>query len=206
MLAACGNDATNDSVLEAAPSESQMEEATTSEVESPAAELVTIEPKFDLDAGTVTLNNGVSMPILGIGTFALSDSEAEESVYWALRDGCRLIDTARIYGDEAGVGRGIRCAIEVQTDSSNSAAEILRRGPDRTGDSRKHIKHKSAGGEGLLLTACGFQKWSGFSAVCGIIVVKRKITADLAVIFLEMVDPKGFEPSTSRMRTERSPN
>lgn len=112
MLAACGNGITNDSVLETAPSESQMEEATSSEVESPAAELVTIEPKFDLDAGTVTLNNGVSMPILGIGTFALSDSEAEESVYWALRDGYRLIDTARIYGDEAGVGRGIRRAID----------------------------------------------------------------------------------------------
>ena len=112
MLAACGNGITNDSVLETAPSESQMEETTTSGVESPAAELVTIEPKFDLDAGTVTLNNGVSMPILGIGTFALSDSEAEESVYWALRDGYRLIDTARIYGDEAGVGRGIRRAID----------------------------------------------------------------------------------------------
>lgn len=40
--------------------------------------------------------------------------------------------------------------------------------------------------------------------VCGIIVVKRKITANLAVIFLEMVDLNGIEPSTSRMRTERS--
>lgn len=112
MLAACGNDITNDSALEAAPAESQIAETTTSETEPPAAELVPIEPEFDLDAGTVTLNNGVSMPILGIGTFALSDSEAEESVYWALRDGYRLIDTARIYGDEAGVGRGIRQAIE----------------------------------------------------------------------------------------------
>ena len=112
MLAACGNDVTNDSVLEAAPSESQIAETTTSETEPPAAELVPVEPEFDLDAGTVTLNNGVSMPILGIGTFALSDSEAEESVYWALRDGYRLIDTARIYGDEAGVGRAIRRAID----------------------------------------------------------------------------------------------
>ena len=112
MLAACGNDVTNDSALEAAPSESQIEETITSETEPPAAELISIEPKFDLDAGTVTLNNGVSMPILGIGTFALSDSEAEESVYWALRDGYRLIDTARIYGDEAGVGRGIHRAID----------------------------------------------------------------------------------------------
>ena len=112
MLAACGNDITNDSVLETAPPESQMEETTTSEAEPPTAELISTEPEFDLDAGTVTLNNGVSMPILGIGTFALSDSEAEESVYWALRDGYRLIDTARIYGDEAGVGRAIRRAID----------------------------------------------------------------------------------------------
>ena len=112
MLAACGNDITNDSVLEAAPPESQMEETTTSEAEPPTAELISTEPEFDLDAGTVMLNNGVSMPILGIGTFSLSDSEAEESVYWALRDGYRLIDTARIYGDEAGVGRGIRRAID----------------------------------------------------------------------------------------------
>lgn len=67
---------------------------------------------FDLENGIVQLNNGIEMPILGIGTFALSDSEAEESVYWALKDGYRLIDTARIYGDEPGVGRAIRRAID----------------------------------------------------------------------------------------------
>lgn len=69
-------------------------------------------PEFDLQKGTVTLNNGIEMPILGIGTFSLSDSDAEESVYWALQDGFRLIDTARIYGNEAGEGRAIRRAIE----------------------------------------------------------------------------------------------
>lgn len=67
---------------------------------------------FDLEAGTVLLNNGVTMPILGIGTYRLSDQQAEDSVYWALRDGYRLIDTARIYGNEAGVGRGIQRAID----------------------------------------------------------------------------------------------
>ena len=67
---------------------------------------------FDLEQGTVLLNNGIEMPVLGIGTFRLSDEEAENSVYWALRDGYRLIDTARIYGNEEGVGRGIRRAIE----------------------------------------------------------------------------------------------
>lgn len=68
--------------------------------------------KFDLEAGTVLLNNGVTMPILGIGCFRLSNEQTENSVYWALRDGYRLIDTARIYGNEEGVGRGIQRAID----------------------------------------------------------------------------------------------
>ena len=58
------------------------------------------------------LNNGIEMPILGIGTYTLSNQQAENSVYWALRDGYRLIDTARIYGNEEGVGRGIQKAID----------------------------------------------------------------------------------------------
>ena len=67
---------------------------------------------FDLENGTVLLNNGIEMPILGIGTFSLSNPQASDSVYWALRDGYRLIDTAMIYGDEEGVGEGIRRAID----------------------------------------------------------------------------------------------
>ena len=64
-------------------------------------------PPFDLSARTVTLNNGVAMPVLGIGTYILSSAQAEESVYAALMAGTRLVDTARIYGNEEGVGRGI---------------------------------------------------------------------------------------------------
>ena len=67
---------------------------------------------FDLKKGTVKLNSGYEMPILGLGTFALSDSEAENSTYWALKAGFRLIDTARIYGNEAAVGRGLKRAID----------------------------------------------------------------------------------------------
>lgn len=69
-------------------------------------------PQFDLERGTVTLNSGREMPILGIGTYRLSSEQAEDSVYWALKAGFRLIDTARIYGNEDGVGRGIRRAID----------------------------------------------------------------------------------------------
>ena len=69
-------------------------------------------PTFDFDRRTVTLNSGYEMPMLGLGMFALSDSEAENSTYWALKAGFRLIDTARIYGNEAAVGRGLRRAID----------------------------------------------------------------------------------------------
>ena len=69
-------------------------------------------PAFDLKKGTVKLNSGHEMPVLGIGTFQLSNSQAENFVYWALKAGMRLIDTARIYGNEDGVGRGIRRAIK----------------------------------------------------------------------------------------------
>ena len=41
-----------------------------------------------------TLNNGLKMPMAGIGTFLLSPDEAEASVGSALAGGCRLIDTA----------------------------------------------------------------------------------------------------------------
>ena len=69
-------------------------------------------PAFDFDSKTVTLNNGYEMPILGLGMFSLSDSQAENSTYWALKAGFRLIDTAHIYGNEAAVGRGLQRAID----------------------------------------------------------------------------------------------
>lgn len=66
---------------------------------------------FNFETKTVKLNSGYEMPIIGIGTYLLSISQAEESVYHALKCGMRLIDTADIYGNEAGVGRGIRRAM-----------------------------------------------------------------------------------------------
>ena len=55
-----------------------------------------------------TLNNGVKMPMAGIGTFMLSPDEAEHSVLSALQDGYRLIDTANAYVNEKAVGRAIK--------------------------------------------------------------------------------------------------
>lgn len=56
----------------------------------------------------VKLNNGVEMPVAGIGTFLLSPDEAEASVVSALQDGYRLIDTANAYVNEKAVGRAMK--------------------------------------------------------------------------------------------------
>ena len=58
---------------------------------------------------TVTLNNGVEMPILGFGVFQITDlDECERSVADALETGYRLIDTAAAYGNEEAVGNAIK--------------------------------------------------------------------------------------------------
>ena len=54
------------------------------------------------------LNNGIEMPMAGIGTFMMSPADAEAAVESALRSGVRLIDTANGYMNESGTGRGIK--------------------------------------------------------------------------------------------------
>lgn len=56
----------------------------------------------------VTLNNGVKMPMVGIGTFLMSPEEAESSALSALQCGYRLIDTANAYLNEKAVGRAMK--------------------------------------------------------------------------------------------------
>lgn len=56
----------------------------------------------------VVLNNGVSMPMVGLGVYQSSPAETAYAVAEALRVGYRLIDTAAVYGNEAEVGQGIR--------------------------------------------------------------------------------------------------
>lgn len=60
---------------------------------------------------TIRLNNGLEMPRLGLGVFQAGPGpEVEDAVRWALEAGYRLIDTASVYGNEAGVGRAIRAS------------------------------------------------------------------------------------------------
>ena len=59
-------------------------------------------------ATTIELNNRVAMPMIGLGTYPLDDRQVAETVVVATGVGHRLIDTAAKYGNESGVGEGIR--------------------------------------------------------------------------------------------------
>ena len=59
------------------------------------------------------LNNGIKMPMLGYGTYQVTDAaECKNSVLEAIRAGYRLIDTAQAYGNEEAVGAGIKAALD----------------------------------------------------------------------------------------------
>ena len=59
-------------------------------------------------APTIELNNRVAMPVIGLGTYPLDNRQVAETVVAATGIGYRLIDTAAKYGNESGVGEGIR--------------------------------------------------------------------------------------------------
>ena len=61
---------------------------------------------------TVKLNSGYSMPLLGLGTWTLRGDTCVDAVYAAIKCGYRLIDTARYYGNEEAVGKGVKKAID----------------------------------------------------------------------------------------------
>ena len=57
---------------------------------------------------TIKLNNEITCPVIGLGTFMLSPADAQKSAREALKMGYRLIDTANAYVNERAVGRGIK--------------------------------------------------------------------------------------------------
>ncbi|MDF7637101.1 aldo/keto reductase [Leuconostocaceae bacterium ESL0958] len=58
------------------------------------------------------LANGVAMPVFGLGVWKSSNAEAANSVQVAIKNGYRMIDTAKQYGNQAGVGYGIQKALK----------------------------------------------------------------------------------------------
>ena len=74
-----------------------------------------------------TLNGGISIPKLGLGTWFIDDDKAAEAVRAAVKLGYRLIDTAQAYGNERGVCEGVRtCGLsrEQMFVASKVAAEL----------------------------------------------------------------------------------
>jgi diketogulonate reductase-like aldo/keto reductase len=59
---------------------------------------------------TFTLSNGVTIPKLGLGTWFINNDDVVQAVKEAARIGYRHIDTAQAYGNESGVGEGIRAS------------------------------------------------------------------------------------------------
>ncbi|TXT64061.1 MAG: 2,5-diketo-D-gluconate reductase A [Promethearchaeota archaeon] len=57
---------------------------------------------------TYELNNGIKIPSIGFGTWALNGKTAQKAVKWALKAGYRLIDTASMYGNEVEIGKAIK--------------------------------------------------------------------------------------------------
>lgn len=82
---------------------------------------------------TITLNNGVEMPQIGFGVWQVPDGEATAAVATALEAGYRSIDTAAIYENERGTGKGLtasdiaRDELFVTTKLWNSASETWTR-------------------------------------------------------------------------------
>lgn len=76
---------------------------------------------------TYTLTNGVTIPKLGLGTWFIDDDQAAQAVRDAVEIGYRNIDTAQAYGNERGVGEGVRTSGVGRDDlfvSTKLAAEI----------------------------------------------------------------------------------
>ena len=90
------------------PAKEPTVESTAPATEEEADSAVVNPGNFNLETATVTLNSGYEMPIMGLGTYSLSDEECYNSVTALLESGGRLIDTAYMYHNEAAVGRAIR--------------------------------------------------------------------------------------------------
>lgn len=76
---------------------------------------------------TYTLSNGVTIPKLGLGTWFIDDGQAAQAVRDAVEIGYRNIDTAQAYGNERGIGEGVRTASVPREElfvSTKLAAEI----------------------------------------------------------------------------------
>ena len=77
------------------------------------------------------LNNGRGLPLVGLGTYSLKGTACIDAVYGAIRLGCRLIDTAHMYGNEREVGIAVRRAVADGIASREEIAVATKLYPDQ---------------------------------------------------------------------------
>lgn len=88
----------------------------------------------------ITLNNGIKMPMVGLGTWKLRGNSGKESIIEALQIGYRLIDTAQMYGNEEIVGEAIKESkinredifITTKLDQSSAGYQEAKKGIERS--------------------------------------------------------------------------
>ena len=95
---------------------------------------------FDFDSKTVLLNSGYTMPIMGLGTYALDYDTCVNSVMALIENGGRLIDTAYMYGNEEAVGEGVRRAIAEFAVSREEIFVITKIYPNQFSDPESAIE------------------------------------------------------------------
>lgn len=108
-------------------------------------------------AQTVTLNNGVRMPMLGYGVYQVSNAECERCVLDAISVGYRAIDTAQSYGNEEAVGSAVqKCGVPRDELFLTTKVWISNAGYEAAKDSidRSLQKLKTDYIDLLLFTAC----------------------------------------------------
>ena len=77
---------------------------------------------------TITLNNGVEIPRLALGTWLIDDATVADAVKAAARIGYRHVDTAQAYANERGVGEGVRgCGVPRERHQPGGALACNRR-------------------------------------------------------------------------------
>lgn len=92
------------------------------------------------DYPIIKLNSGYEMPVLGIGTYSLTGNVCVESIYTAIKEGYRLIDTAYMYGNEKEVGEAVRKAISDGLIERKDIFVITKLYPNQFADSENAIE------------------------------------------------------------------
>ncbi len=99
---------------------------------------------------TVTLNNGVAMPIIGFGVFQIPDDQTQAAVEAALEAGYRHLDTAASYGNEEAVGAAIKASGVAREDLFVTTKLWIQHAPTRSvQDDTKRAFDNSLGRLGL---------------------------------------------------------